>query len=163
MAAVLQTPRWLNAEERDAWLGLLGVSLLLPALLDSQLQRDAGLSTFEYLVLAMLSEAPDRALQLKTLARLSNGSLSRLSHTVTRLEKRGWVHRSASPADARANVATLTEEGYAKVVDTAPGHVETVRSLVFDPLTARHVGQLNEITRAILTRLESSWTAPVEG
>src|SRR3954447_15428966 len=149
MAAVLQTPRWLNAEERDAWLGLLGVSLLLPALLDSQLQRDAGLSTFEYLVLAMLSEAPDRALQLKTLARLSNGSLSRLSHTVTRLQNRGWVRRETSPHDGRATVAVLTDAGYAKVVETAPGHVELVRRVVFDSLRPADIGQLATSMSAI--------------
>jgi DNA-binding MarR family transcriptional regulator len=163
MSGTGSTPRWLSKEEREAWLGLVGVALLLPALLDSQLQRDAGLSTFEYLVLAMLSEAPDRTVQLKTLARLSNGSLSRLSHTVTRLQKRGWVRRSASPSDARATVATLTDEGYAKVVDTAPGHVEMVRSVVFDALTAQQVRELTDIARAIMARLELSWTAAVEG
>src|SRR6476469_4092879 len=109
--------RWLDADEREAWLGLIGVTLLLPSLLDGQLQRDAGLTTFDYLVLAMLSEAPDRTLQLKTLGRLANGSLSRLSHTVTRLEKRGWVTRATAPNDGRATVAVLTEEGWEKVVE----------------------------------------------
>jgi DNA-binding MarR family transcriptional regulator len=154
---VTENTRWLSADERQAWLGLAGVSLLLPTLLDSQLQREAGLTTFEYLVMAMLSEAPDRTIQLKTLAGLASGSLSRLSHTVTRLEKRGWVQRAASRSDGRVRVAVLTEEGYAKVVATAPGHVEAVRQVVFDCLGPHQVGQLSAIMQAILGRIDPGW------
>ncbi|HET9646748.1 MAG TPA: MarR family transcriptional regulator [Microlunatus sp.] len=150
-------PQWLTAEEREAWLGLLGVSLLLPSLLDSQLQRDAGLTTFDYLVLAMLSEAPDRTLQLKTLARVANGSLSRLSHTVTRLERRGWVRRETSPTDGRATVAVLTDEGYAKIVETAPGHVDLVRRVVFDALQPEDVPDLGRSMGAILSAIDPTW------
>jgi DNA-binding MarR family transcriptional regulator len=153
------TTRWLTADEREAWLGLVGVSLLLPTLLDSQLQRDAGLTTFDYLVLAMLSEAPDRTLQLKTLARLANGSLSRLSHTVTRLQHRGWVRRATSRTDGRVTVAVLTDEGWEKVVATAPGHVDTVRRIVFDGLSPEQVDQLTAVTRAVLARIEPTWYA----
>lgn len=152
-------PRWLNEIEREAWLGLLGVSLLLPAALDSQLQRDSDLSTFDYLVLAMLSEAPDHAIQLKHLARLTNGSLSRLSHTITRLERRGWVRRQTSASDRRATVAILTDAGSEKVVDSAPGHVEAVRRLVFDPLPPEHVASVAAATRAILGELSAQWYA----
>ena len=90
-------PRWLDDEEMRAWLALNGVILLLPGTLDSQMQRDNGITMFEYLVMAMLSEAPDRTLQLKRLASVANGSLSRLSHVVTRLEKRDWVRRVPAP------------------------------------------------------------------
>jgi DNA-binding MarR family transcriptional regulator len=155
----LTEPRWLTADEREAWLGLLGVTLLLPSVLDSQLQRDAGVTTFDYLVLAMLSEAPDRTLQLKTLARLSNGSLSRLSHTVTRLQKRGWVRRETCPTDARATVAVLTDEGYAKVVETAPGHVELVRRVVFDSVRPDDMPQLSRSMGAILATIDPTWVA----
>ncbi len=150
-------PRWLDADEREAWLGLLGVTLLLPTLLDSQLQRDAGLTTFDYLVLAMLSESPERTLQLKTLARLSNGSLSRLSHTVTRLEKRGWIRRETSPTDGRATIAVLTDEGYGKIVETAPGHVDLVRRIVFDSLDADDVPLIGRSMWRILTAIDPSW------
>jgi DNA-binding MarR family transcriptional regulator len=149
--------RWLDADEREAWLGLIGVTLLLPSLLDSQLQRDAGLTTFDYLVLAMLSEAPERTLQLKTLARLSNGSLSRLSHTVTRLEKRGWIRRETSPTDGRATVAVLTDAGYAKIVESAPGHVDLVRSKVFDALEPCDVTVLARAMRAVLNSIDPTW------
>jgi DNA-binding MarR family transcriptional regulator len=146
-------PRWLSDEEQRSWRKLAGVLTLLPAALDSQLQRDAGLTHFAYWVLAMLSETPNRALQMTELAQASRSSLSRLSHTVARLEARGWVRRERSPDDARATVAVLTDDGYAKVVETAPGHVEAVRSLVFDVLSATQVSQLATICGALLDEL----------
>ncbi len=75
---------------------------------------------FEYFVLAVLSEAPDRRLRLSELAHQANASLSRLSHVVTRLEKRGWARRE-TVAGTRGAFAVLTDEGYDKVVEAAPG------------------------------------------
>ena len=94
-------PQWLTGEERDAWIPLVGMLIKLPAALDAQLQRDAGLSHFEYMVLSRLSEAPDRTLRMSDLAILANGSLSRLSHVVTRLERRGCRIRPAGNFRAR--------------------------------------------------------------
>jgi DNA-binding MarR family transcriptional regulator len=142
------TPRWLDEHERCAWLGLGGTFTLLPAALDSHLQREAGISLFEYSVMAVLSEQPDHTLQLKDLAILANGSLSRLSHVITRLERRGWVRR-CSESRSRATHARLTELGYQKVVETAPLHVAEVRRLVFDALTAQQVNALEDITSRI--------------
>ena len=80
------TPRWLDEEQRTAWVRLIALVELLPGVLDSQLRRDAGLSHFEYFVLAMLSEAPGRTLRMTVLAARTNATLPRLSHVVTRLE-----------------------------------------------------------------------------
>ncbi len=84
-------PRWLDDRQQKAWRSLVAVVTRLPAALDTQMQRDADLTHFEYFVLAVLSEAPGRRLQLSALAEDANASLSRLSHVVTRLAKRGWV------------------------------------------------------------------------
>ena len=142
--------RWLSDEERQGWLALTSVLIRLPTALDAQLRRDAGISHFEYAVMAGLSEAPDRSLRMSDLAVLSEGSLSRLSQVVSRLERRRWVRRRPDPADGRYTLATLTAAGWRKVVQTAPGHVETVRSLVFDPLTPSQVRQLTRIGRRIM-------------
>lgn len=155
MAERSPEPRWLDDEEMGAWLALNGVILLLPAALDSQMQRDNGITMFEYLVMAMLSEAPGHTLQLKRLARVTNGSLSRLSHVVTRLERRGWVRRQPLAENGRVTMATLTDSGYAKVVESAPSHVETVRQLVFDALDRSQVKQLQEISEQILRSLDA--------
>lgn len=136
---------WLDDEELAAWKAMAGIVFALPAALDAQLQRDAGISHFEYTVLAALSEADRRRLRMSYLAALANGSLSRLSHVVKRLEKQGWVERTPDPEDGRFTVARLTEAGWEKVVATAPGHVEAVRQLVIGPLTKAQVRQLREI------------------
>lgn len=142
-------PHWLTADERRAWLALVGVMIRLPAALDAQLRRDAGISHFEYQVLAALSEAEGRTLRMSGLALLAEGSLPRLSQVVARLERQGWVRRAPDPADGRYTLATLTDEGWAKAVATAPGHVAAVRALVFDPLTRTQQRQLYEIGRRI--------------
>lgn len=147
-------PQWLNEAERGAWLRLIAVVELLPGVLDSQLRSDAGLTHFEYFVVAMLSEAPERTLRMTALAQRTNASLPRLSHVVRRLEDRGLVERTPCPDDRRATEARLTERGWAAVQAAAPGHVETVRRVVLDPLTPRQVDELSEIAAALLTRLD---------
>lgn len=147
-------PRWLDAGEQQAWLALASALIRLPAALDTQLQRGAGIGHFEYQVLSMLSMAPERTLRMSVLALLAEGSLPRLSQVVGRLEQRGWVRRTPDPADGRSTLAILTDQGWAKVVQAAPGHVETVRRLVFDPLTKAQIRQLRDIGRRIVAAID---------
>ena len=147
-------PRWLSEEEQAAWLAVGSVLFRLPGALDKQLQAEAGINHFEYMVLSALSEAPERTLRMSELAVLAESGLPRLSQVVARLEKRGWITRAPDPTDGRYTLATLTEQGWAKVVDTAPGHVETVRRLVLDPLTKAQLRQLREISRRIMTAID---------
>jgi DNA-binding MarR family transcriptional regulator len=149
-----QEPRWLDAEESQAWRALAAALVRLPAALDAQLRRDAGISHFEYQVLALLSEAPGRTLRMSELATQAEGSLPRLSQVVARLEQRGWARRTPDPADGRYTLATLTDQGRAKVTQAAPGHVQQVRRLVFDPLTKTQARQLREIGRRITRAID---------
>ncbi|MFC1436969.1 MarR family transcriptional regulator [Streptacidiphilus sp. N1-10] len=151
---VSQEPRWLDAEEGAAWLALAGTLIRLPSALDEQLRRDAGISHFEYQVLAKLSQVSDRTLRMSVLAVQTEGSLPRLSQVVARLEQRGWVRRTPDPTDGRYTLAILTDEGGAKVAEAAPGHVEEVRRLVFDPLTKAQTRQLREISRRIMHAID---------
>ncbi|MCD7438652.1 MarR family transcriptional regulator [Streptomyces lincolnensis] len=146
-------PRWLDAAEREAWHALVGVLLRLPSALDGQMQRDAGITHFEYVVMAALSESAHHTLRMSDLACLSTASLSRLSHVVKRLEERGWVRRAPCSHNGRYTEARLTDEGYAKVVASAPGHVETVRDLVIDALSPEQLTQLRDIGQTILNRI----------
>lgn len=160
----MSTP-WLTEEQLQAWVRLAAVVELLPGALDAELRRDAGLSHFEYYVMAMLSEAPGRTLSMSALAARTNGTLTRLSHVVRRLEDRGLVERFPSTDDGRITLARLTADGWAAVLESAPGHVATVRHLVMDALTPRQVDQLTEITDRILQRLDPDgvMTAPYAG
>lgn len=149
-------PRWLDSDEREAWLALVGMMMKLPGVLDAQLQRDAGLSHFEYMVLAGLSEAPERTRRMSDLAAFTEAGLPRLSQVVGRLEKRGWVSRCTDPTDGRITLATLTDDGLSKIVESAPGHVEAVRQLVFDPLTKAQSRQLGTIGKRIMGAVDPS-------
>jgi DNA-binding MarR family transcriptional regulator len=141
---------WLSDEEQTAWRPFVGLLFRFPALLDAQLQKDAGISHFEYMVLSSLSEAPDRALRMSQLAAMASGSVSRLSHVVSRLEAKGWVRRESCPGDGRFINAVLTEPGWQKVAETAPGHVAAVRRLLIDALTPADLGSLGTISAQIL-------------
>ena len=146
--------RWLDDDERETWLRLIAVAELLPAALDAQLRRDAGLTHFEYFVLAMLSEAPERTLRMTSLARRTNATLPRLSHVVRRLEERGLVQRFPCPEDGRATNARLTDSGWDTLVAAAPGHVTTVRELALDPLSPAQLAELRRIGDALLAVLD---------
>lgn len=127
-------PRWLKPDELATWQALHLVVSCLPGALGSQLQNDANLSFLEYYVLAGLSDQPGHTMRLSRLALLANSELSRLSHLLGRLEKRGLVRREPDPDDGRYNRAILTPAGLAELEAAAPGHVARVRELVFDVL-----------------------------
>lgn len=140
---------WLTVEQQEAWKAVALLLLQLPTPLDAQLQRDSGITFFEYMVLSTLSMAPGRALRMSELAELANGSLSRLSNVAKRLEGRGWLVRTPDPDDGRYTVAHLTDSGWAVVRSAAPGHVATVRRLLIEPLTATEVSVLAGIGRRV--------------
>jgi DNA-binding MarR family transcriptional regulator len=145
---------WLTADEQHAWRRTAAVMTLLPAALDAQLQRDAGLTQFSYLVLAMLSESHDRVMPMSELASTVSSSLSRLSHVVSRLEQQGWVAREPCAGNGRVTMARLTDAGWEKVVATAPGHAAEVRRLVVDAVGPDRIADLDAITGAILRCLD---------
>ncbi|MGO1542767.1 MAG: MarR family winged helix-turn-helix transcriptional regulator [Gulosibacter sp.] len=130
-----EEPRWLSDRERGAWMRLVAVLELLPASIDAQLRHDSDLTYTEYYALAMLSEAPDRRVQMKRLATLTNTTLPRLSRVISGLERAGHVVREPNERDARATDVVLTEHGFKSLEAAAPGHVTKVRELVFDPLS----------------------------
>ncbi len=146
----MDEPRWLTDEQQQMWRRFVEVLVKVPAALEAQLQRDAGLTHMGYIVLLTLSELPDRRLAMSKLAKNVSASLSRLSHVVARLEGQGWVRRERDAEDGRVQIAVLTEEGYGKVVRTAPGHAEAVQQLVFDRLSPAQVRQLAKVADALL-------------
>lgn len=156
----MDEPEWLDDDESAAWFALVSLVVRLPAALDAQLRRDAGVNHFEYQVMAILSMHPGRSLRMSRLADLTDGSLSRLSHTVRRLEDRGWVRRSADPDDRRAVTATLTADGTRTLEAAAPGHVAEVRARVFDPLTPTQVAQLRTIATRIVESIDPDGSEP---
>lgn len=145
---------WLTADEREAWLGLVRVMAKLPPVLDDQLERDADLNYFEYIVLAVLSEQPDRTLRMSELAAVTNANLTRLSNVVKRLESRALLRRTPDTSNGRFTRAVLTDAGLRTVEAAAPGHVQIVREMVIDAITPAQLRQLRVATTGILQRLD---------
>jgi DNA-binding MarR family transcriptional regulator len=155
MTAPDPEPRWLGEDDRETWVAFARMLIWLPTALDNQLKRDSDLSHFEYGILAALSEAGEGTLRMSELAIYANGSLSGLSRAVTRLERRDWVTRTPDPADGRYTLAVLTDKGRAVLVEAAPGHVEAVNRLVFDPLTTAQARQLRTIAGRIQNAIDA--------
>jgi DNA-binding MarR family transcriptional regulator len=148
--------RWLNTDEQHTWRESIQAWQWLLAAVDVQLQRDSGMPLAYYEILVRLSEAPDRSLRMTQLAEASSSSKSRVSHAVARLEERGWVRRMDCPTDRRGQIAMLTDQGFDALAKAAPGHVEQVRRVLFDALSAEQIKQLDGISAAILAQAASS-------
>jgi DNA-binding MarR family transcriptional regulator len=151
--------RWLDAEEQRTWAQLSAMILRLQPVLNAQLQREFGISHFEYLIMANLSEAPGSKLRMSLLATLCGSSLPRLSQAVGRLEKRGWITRHPDAEDSRYTLAVLSPAGLRRLQEAAPSHVDAVREFVFDRLTQAQTRQLGMICQRILDGLppDDSW------
>lgn len=141
--------RWLSTEQQRVWRNYMAATRMVESEIERQLQRDSGMPTTYYEIMVSLSEAPERTLRMSELADRSRFSRSRLSHAVARMERAGWVERRDCPSDKRGAFAVLTEKGFDTLVAAAPGHVEQVRSVLFDVLTEEQVDQLGEICATV--------------
>ncbi len=155
-----RAPERLTGDDLQTWAALATVLEWLPSALDEQLQRDSGVSHFEYGVMYALACAENRTLRMSVLAGYANSSLSRLSRAVARLESKGWVRRRPDPDNGRYNLAILTDLGARTVEQATPGHVRTVYRLVLDQLTVTQKRQLREASRRIIraVKAEGEWT-----
>jgi DNA-binding MarR family transcriptional regulator len=145
---------WLSDEQQHVWRAFLRMSGQLNERIERDLQQAAGMPHAYYLILAMLSEAPDRSLRMNQLAEVVRASQSRVSHAISRLEEAGWVRRIPAPGDRRGQIAELTDAGFTRLVEVAPSHAETVRSIMFDPLSPEQLANFADICRTILADLD---------
>lgn len=140
----------LSPGQLDAWVTMMAFVETVPAAIEGQLKSEAGINLFEYTVLAMVSEEPDQALPMSKLAELSFGSISRLSHAVTRLQRRGWVEKQAGTGERRHNIVSLTAAGQEALGSAAASHVAMVRERVADPLSEDDTRDLARILRKLI-------------
>ena len=144
--------RWLDDDEQAVWRAYVQMNVVVNDHLERQLQRQAGIGMSYYLVLAMLSEAPQRSMRMQQLAQILRVSQSRTSHAIARIEEEGWVCRRPSRNDRRGMVVQLTDAGFRTLRASAPEHVEAVREALFDALTPEQVRQLGDICAAVIAR-----------
>lgn len=146
-------PRWLDERQQRAWRGYVAMNAQLTARLHRQLQADTGLSLADFAVLVQLTDRPDARVRVLELAADLQWEKSRLSHHLTRMQRRGLVDRQGCPGDARGSFVVLTGAGRAAVERAAPAHVRTVRDLVFDRLSPDQVDALATVAETVLARL----------
>lgn len=149
-------PQWLTPAQLEAWKAFAVMLARLPTALEAQLQRDSQLSYVEYYVLAGLSDQPHHTMRMSKLAVLANSELSRLSHLVSRLERRGFVRREPDPCDGRYTNAILTDAGYAHLVTAAPDHVARVRELFVEALSDAELCALRDSAERIVARIDGA-------
>jgi len=146
-------PRWLDEREAHLWQAYRHLNQQLYAALEEQLLRDAGLSAADYHVLVPLSEAPAGVLRARDLGIDIGWDRSRLSHHVSRMEKRGLVVREECSEDGRGSMVRLTAAGRKAIEGAAPEHAVTVRRCFFDPLSDREIDTLTRVFDRLLEKL----------
>ena len=146
-------PRWLDEPEDRAWRGYRRMRTLLDARILRDLAGEAGLSGPDYDVLSHVSESPGRRARLGELAERMAWSKSRLSHHLTRMERRGLVTRQDCPSDGRGAFVVLTEAGFRVIQAAAPGHVASVRRHFIDLLSRDQLDVLTTITDTVVGHL----------
>ncbi len=147
------TTPWLSDAEQRAWRSWLSVNAQLPAVLHRQLQRDSGLSLQDFEVLVHLTETTEHRSRVADLAQALQWERSRLSHHIKRMETRGLVLREECVEDGRGAYVVLTEAGLAAIEHAAPGHAQTVKEFVFDPLTKRELDGFTSAVEKVLSHL----------
>ena len=153
--------QWLTTEQQRDWRSLLLGSTLLMDRLDRDLREHHDLSLPEYEILVRLSESGDRALRMAELADSVKNSRSRITHTIARMERAGLVVRKQCPSDGRGVIAHLTERGFAKLVDAAPDHVDSVRSALIDVVAAEDLSAIGRAFSTVAEALETGEPDPV--
>ena len=141
--------RWLTDEEQQVWRAFLSMGNTVRRATARQLAQDSNMPMAYYEILVHLSEAEGRTMRMSELAIATEGTQSQLSHAVNRLEERGWVTRRRCAEDGRGWYAVLTDNGFAALQAAAPGHVECVRSVLFDPLTPEEQRLLGRIAARV--------------
>ncbi|HEY5881876.1 MAG TPA: MarR family transcriptional regulator [Nakamurella sp.] len=144
---------WLSDEQQRVWRSFLRMSGQLNECIERDMQQTGGMPHAYYLILAMLSESPGRSLRMNQLAEVVRSSQSRLSHAVARLEESGWVRRIPAPGDRRGQVAELTDAGYERLLELAPGHAGVVKTTMFDPLSPEQLAAFGDICATIISAM----------
>ncbi len=153
MTTESREPNWLDESQQRSWRALVIGTTLLMDRLDDDLRRAFNISLTEYEILVRLSERPGRQMRMALLADALAHSRSRVTHTVDRMEKAGYVVRGTTPEDGRGIVATMTDAGFARLESAAPQHVEGVRAYLVDVASSDDFAALGRVMDAVTDEL----------
>lgn len=149
-----ETSGWLTTTEQHAWRSFIRMQDKLTGRLARELQAESGLSSADYGVLVHLTEVPEGRLRVLELAKAVEWEKSRMSHHINRMAKRGLVVREECPEDGRVAFIAITPAGREAIAAAAPRHVEAVRRLFINSLSAEELDTLAQIANRVLEGLE---------
>src|SRR5699024_9292583 len=150
---IMNEGKWLTEQQQRSWRAFLSGAAWLQEALNRDLEAHAGMSLNEYEVLVRLSEAPGGRARMSVLAEQLVHSRSRLTHTVARMQRSGWVDRVPCAEDGRGVEAVLTDEGREMLIEIAPAHVASVREHLVDVISPEQMTALGEIFATVGERL----------
>lgn len=150
---------WLDDRSQQMWRRWLHVTGRLPSAIGSQLQADSHLSHADFAVLVQLSEAPDERYRIAELADTLQWERSRLSHQLTRMQKRGLIRRDECAQDGRGAFAVLTAEGRDRIEQAAPGHARLIRSIFFEDVPPEDLEAFDRVLSRLTSRIEDALTS----
>ena len=127
----------------DAWRSMLRAHASLVRQLETDLERETGLSLADFDVLAQLALGGGE-LRMTELANRALISRSGMTRRVARLAGEGLVHRCGADADGRGVMVRLSDAGVARLTETAPVHARGV--------AAHFVSRLDDEELAVLER-----------
>ncbi len=140
----------LTDAERETWQSFYTMRRRLDRALDLQLQRDSGLSASEYEILLAIYDAPRRSLRITAIAEAIGWEKSRVSHLVTRMEKRELLDRTECDVDARGSWIGLTVSGRRAVLGAIRGHSAAIRRYFLDVLEPMDAASLESLSARVV-------------
>lgn len=152
METSTETP-WLSPEQQVSWRAFTVGTIALTDQLDRDLRQAHGLSLHEYEILVRLSESENRSTRMAELASSLSHSRSRVTHTISRLERLGYVKRSQSSEDGRGVSAVMTDAGFTALETAAHTHVRGVHSLLVENASDEEFAVLGRIFARVLDTL----------
>jgi len=152
MTTRTDTP-WLTPEQQLIWRALLGGITVMLDQLDRDLRTQHDLSMGEYEILVRLSEAPDRSIRMAELAAAVAHSRSRVTHTISRLERDGIVRRDQCSSDGRGVSAVLTDHGFSVLEKAAHTHVRGVHEYLIENAPPEELAALGRIMERVTLTL----------
>lgn len=145
----------LNDDELAAWRSFVDMHHLLERHLVRHLQREFELSGSDFEVLVNLSEAPGGRMRAFELGQATQWEKSRMSHHLSRMEKRGLVRREAG-TDGRYPDVVITDAGWDAIKSSAPANAARVRELFVDVLGPERLEMLRQASEEVIAAIENA-------
>ena len=152
----MSAPRWLDQTEERAWRSLQQMQMRLNAELARDLAIHSRLSYQDYVVLVALTARPDGEMRVCELGRDLGWEKSRVSHQVARMTSRGLVEKRTYAEDRRGQVVLVTDQGRQEIGAAAPSHLDAVRRLFVDRLTAAQLQHVAAVSETVLATLDEA-------